>query len=196
MVEGHGTEDHASITCVPNAYLSPLAIPKGGQRPGYGDHLWSMSSRLLIAERLRLDTARVLAMRCDQPVLSNVWWEISVGDEQSERALVVWLNSTLGILSVLSQRTTTEGGWVASKKGDLARLPILDTRSLSPGTLARLGLLFDSVADLEFERLPGMSECPARLALDAGLAEIFDLSPLDGLRRLLASEPVISNQQL
>ena len=155
-----------------------------------------MSSRLLIAERLRLDTARVLAMRCDQPVLSNVWWEISVGDEQSERALVVWLNSTLGILSVLSQRTTTEGGWVASKKGDLARLPILDTRSLSPGTLARLGLLFDSVADLEFERLPGMSECPARLALDAGLAEIFDLSPLDGLRRLLASEPVISNQQL
>ena len=54
MVEGHDTEHRKSMLCSPDSYLSPLAKPKGGQRPGYGDHLWQMgrttpSSRTTLA---------------------------------------------------------------------------------------------------------------------------------------------------
>ena len=196
MVAGHDTEQRKTLTCSPDSYLSPLAEPKGGQRPGYGDHLWQQSSCLLVAERLRLDTNRVVAMRADTRVLSNVWYSVQVEDAATEKAIAVWLNSTLGLLTILAQRTSTEGGWVAMKKGDLEDLPVLDTRQLSPAQLQAMADLFDAMTEAEFERLPGMADCQSRRALDDGVSRILGLPDLATLRALLASEPVVSNRRL
>ena len=196
MVEGHNTEQRRFMTCEPDAYLSPLAQPKGGQRPGYGLHLWQQSGRLLIAERLRLDTGRVVSMRSETRVLSNVWWPVQIEDARFEKALAVWLNSSLGLLTITAQRTSTEGGWVAMKKADLQELPVLNLRCFTPTQLQDLSDLFDQLAEAEFERLPSMGDCPARRALDDGVSEILGLPDLGKLRELLASEPVVSNRRL
>ena len=196
MVEGHDTEQRKSIVCSPDAYLSPLAIPKGGQRPGYGDHLWQQAGRLLISERLWLETTRVIAMRSDTRVLSNVWWPVQMDDAGHEKSLAVWLNSSLGVLTILAQRTSTRGGWVGMKKADLERLPVLDVTAVSADQLQALADLFDSLAEDEFQRLPSMADCSTRRRLDDSLSQILDLPDLAGLRRLLASEPVVSNQRL
>ena len=82
------------------------------------------------------------------------------------------------------------------KKADLVGMPVLDLRAIAPEQLQTLSQLFDDVADHEFERLPAMAECAARRRLDDGLSEILGLPDLDGLRRLLASEPVVSNRRL
>ena len=196
MVAGHDTEQRKSLLFSPDSYLSPLVRPKGGQRPGYGEHLWRKAGRLLVAERLRLDTARVVAMWSETKVLSNVWWPVRVEDMAAEKALAAWLNSSLGLLTILAQRTSTEGGWVAMKKADLEILPILDARAISPSQLQALADLFDSLSEEEFERLPGMAHCPARRSLDDGISEILGLPDLGKLRELLASEPVVSNRRL
>ena len=196
MVEGHDTEQHKSLVCAPDAYLSPLITPKGGQRPGYGEHLWQQAGRLLVTERLRLNTTRVIAMRTDVRVLSNVWWPVKVDEVSHEKALAVWLNSSLGLLTILAQRTSTEGAWVGMKKADLEQLPALDLRALAPEQLQALSQLFDAVAEQEFERLPAMANCSARQHLDDGISEILGLPNLNGLRRLLASEPVVCNRRL
>ena len=196
LVAGHDTEQRKSLICSPDAYLSPLAEPRGGQRPGYGDHLWQQSSHLLVAERLWLETTRVVAMWSEDRVLSNVWWPIRVENHTTEKALVVWLNSSLGLLTILTQRTSTRGGWVAMKKADLEELPVLDTRSLSSDQLDGLSDLFDEMAEAEFERLPGMAHCPARRLLDDGISQILSLPDLGKLRELMASEPVVSNRRL
>ena len=196
LVEGHDTEQRKSITCSPDSYLSTLTVPKGGQKPGYGEHLWRQAARLLVAERVRLNTVRTVAMRVDTRVLSNVWWPVSVEDEPVEKALALWLNSSLGLLTIMSERTSTEGSWVAMKKADLEKLPVLDTRRLTKSQLRRLSQLFDEMAEAEFERLPGMADCPARRRLDDGVSEILGLPDLSNLRRLLASEPVVSNERL
>ena len=196
LVEGHDTDERTSLVCSPNAYLSPLVKPKGGQRPGYGDRLWRQAGRLLVAERLRLDTARVIAMRSEERVLSNVWWPIRVEDIPQEKALAIWLNSSLGLLTTLAQRTSTEGGWGAMKKADLERLPVLDVRQVSALQLQGLARLFDEMVETEFERLPGMVYCPARCALDDTISEILGLPDLAKLRDLLASEPMVSNRRL
>ena len=81
------------------------------------------------------------------------------------------------------------------KKVDLVGMPVLDLRAIAPEQLQTLLQLFDDVAEEEFERLPAMAECAAR-RLDDGLSEILGLPDLDGLRRLLASEPVVSNRRL
>ena len=129
-------------------------------------------------------------------MLSNVWWPIRVQDVPAEKALAVWLNSSPGLLTILAQRTSTRGGWVAMKKADLEELPVLDTRRLSPSQLRGLSDVFDEMAEAEFERLPGMAYRPARQALDDGISRILDMPNLGKLRDLLASEPVVSNQRL
>ena len=135
-------------------------------------------------------------MRSDARVLSNVWWPVRVEDDSMEKALAVWLNSSLGLLTMLAQRTSTEGGWVAMKKADLEELPVLDLRQLTTEQLQGMVGLFDELAESEFERLPGMANCPARHSVDDGLSQILRLPDLENLRRLMATEPVVSNRRL
>ncbi len=119
MVERNESDERTSLTCEPNKWLSPLVKPKGGQKPGYGERLRQMAARLLVAERMWLNTVRVPAMWVNRPVLSNSYWELNVGDESLERALALWFNSSLGLLTLLATRNTTRGPWTALKKGDL-----------------------------------------------------------------------------
>ena len=78
----------------------------------------------------------------------------------------------------------------------MEKLPVLDVRALTTEQLQRLSELFDESAEMEFERLPGMAECPARSALNEGLAAVLGLPDLTGLRKLLATEPVVSNRRI
>ena len=196
MVENHDTEQRKSLATEPNKYLAPLTTARPGRNLKSVAQLWPRAARLLVAERLRLNTARVFSMWSEKQVLSNVWWPVRVEDLEAEKALSLWLNSTLGILTIIAHRTSTEGSWVAMKKADLEELPVLDTRSLAPAQLKCLSDLFDEMADAEFERLPGMVDCPARQALDTGVSHILGLPDLSKLRDLLASEPVVSNRRL
>ena len=196
MVENHDTHQRTRLTTAPDKYLAPLVTARPGRNLKPSDQLWQKAGRLLVAERLRLNTARVIAMRTDVRVLSNVWWPVKVDAVSHEKALAVWLNSSLGLLTLLGQRTSTEGSWVGMKKADLEQLPVLDLRAITPEQLQALSKLFDDVAEDEFERLPAMADCAARRRLDDGLSGILGLPNLDGLRRLLASEPVVSNRRL
>ena len=196
MVENHDTEQRKRLVAAPDKYLAPLAKPRPGRHLKSVAQLWPKAGRLLVAERLRLDTTRVVAMPSETRVLSNVWWPIRVGHVPAEKALVIWLNSSLGLLTILTQRTTTEGGWVAMKKADLEVLPVLDTRRLSQTQVQSLSDLFDGLAEAEFERLPGMATCSTRRSLDDGISRIPGLPNLTKLRDLLASEPVVSNRRL
>ena len=135
-------------------------------------------------------------MCTEMPVLSNVWWAVNIGSHNCEKSITAWLNSSVGLLTLMATRSTTRGGWVALKKADLREMPVLDVRAISESQLQALADLFDELADEEFERLPAMAECAARRRLDEGLAAILGLPDLSGLRRLLATEPVVSNQRL
>ena len=196
MVENHDTNVRRKLTTSPDKYLAPLVTARPGRRLKPLDSLWSKAGRLLVAERLRLNTARIVAMTAESEVLSNVWWPIKTESHSSEKAIAAFLNSSVGLLAFLTIRNTTEGNWVKFKKTDLKELPILDPREISPDQLQALSDLFDRLADAEFERLPGMAECPARMALDEGISDILGLPDLGKLRVLLASEPVVCGRGL
>ena len=196
MVENHDTEQRRSLLTEPDKYLAPLVQPRPRRKLKRVDQLWPKAGRLLFAERLWLETTRVAAMWSETRVLSNVWWPIRTDDVSIEKSLAVWINSSLGLLTILAQRTSTRGGWVAMKKADLEELPVLDPRRLSSTQLQRLSDLFDALSEEEFERLPGMAHCPTRRRLDDGISEILGLPDLATLRDLLASEPVVSNTRL
>ena len=196
MVSGHNTEQRRRLVAEPDKYLAPLPQPRPGRNLKRVDQLWPKAGQLLISERLRLNTARVAAISTDRPVLSNVWWPTKTPDHAWDKALAVYLNSSLGLLTLLATRNTTQGNWVKLKKVDLNETPVLDPRQLTPSQLQRLSDLFDALSEEEFERLPGMAHCPTRKRLDDGISEILGLPDLATLRDLLASEPVVSNRRL
>ena len=170
MVEGHETEQRKFMVTKPDKFLAPLVKPRPGRRLKPLEQLWSKSGRLVVGARFRLNTVRVVALRVKTNVLGSMWWPIRVEDPKFEKALTLWLNSSLGLINLLVVRNTTQGAWVQLKKADLQELPVLDLRAITPAQLQALSELFDSLTEAEFERLPAMALCPARQSLDDGLS--------------------------
>ena len=196
MVENHDTEKRKRLTTQPDKYLAPLVEPRPRRRLKRVEQLWPKAGRLVIGARFRLNTVRIVAMRSDRHVLASMWWPVRIQDESVEKALALWINCSLGLLTLLTTRNTTQGSWVQLKKADLQDLPVLDVRRLSPAQRQDLSRLFDQIAETEFQSLPAMHHCSARHALDEALAQILDLPNLTTLRHLLATEPTISNHRL
>lgn len=197
---GHKTADVCSLAQTPNRYLSPLPTAKEGRHLRKAEDLWPHAGDLLLAERLRLNTQRTTAVRVSKPVLSNVWWPLSLADmrnkEQIGKALTLWLNSTLGLLLLLAHREETEGAWVKFKKPVLGRLPVLDVRLLSAGQRRQLASAYDAVAGETLQPFPHMASDPVRAAMDEAVAQVLDLPDFSILRELLAQEPIICLKRL
>jgi len=152
----------------------------------------------MIAERMWFNTQRALAVRLPHESLSNVWWPFhcTIEDDRFEKALVLWLNSTLGIINVTSHRVSTRGAWVQFKKPHLASMPVLDLWRLSVPQLEQLADGYDVACEQTLRPLPEMAEDPVRAAMDDCISETLGLPSLARLRETLAREPVISLQPL
>jgi len=195
---GHDSDKVTSMNQQPNQYLSPLSTPHRGRKLRKTEDLWPLAGTLLLAERLRLNTQRVVAVRLDRPVLSNVWWPVTLRKHSPpvEKALTLWLNSTLGLLVLLSHREETEGSWVDFKKPVLSAMPVLDCSKLSPERLSKLATAFDEIADSALLPLPRMGSDPIHEKIDKAISEALGLPDLNPLQRLLAQEPIVSSNRL
>jgi len=133
------------------------------------------ASRVLVPDRIRWNTAHVVALYCTEPVISNIFYAIrlKVSDkvmEYAEKAFVLWLNTTWGMLTVVLSREETEGAWTSLKIGQWRLLKVLDVSALSLGTLESLAKVFDEYAGKALKRIPEQFDPndpdPVRLGID------------------------------
>jgi hypothetical protein len=190
----HDSDRVRTLALAPNAYLVPRTAPAAGRPLRDAGLLWGRAGRLLIAERLWLNTHRLTAGRTDKPVLGNVWWPCrpreGVGPAE-EKALCLWLNSTPGLIVLLAHRTETRGAWVEFKKPTLENMPVPDLKELGPAVTDALAGAFDRLKDRELGRLPELAQDPVRAEIDGAVEAALGLPPLGGLRELLAREPIV-----
>ncbi len=195
---GHSTDLVRHLSQTPNRHLSPLGRPLPG-RPRRDPHLlWSRSGRLLIAERLRLNTVRVLSVYLDRQVLSNTWWPFvaftggSVPAEEIERILVLWLNSTLGVISLIAARVDTEGAWVDLKKPSLEATIVMNASVLSREQRRMLIETYEEISEQDFLRLLEINHDVVRSRVDSAIMTAFGCSEdLAVLREMLSVEPLM-----
>jgi hypothetical protein len=184
----------------PNGYLTPLAAAKPGRPLRRLEHLWPLAGRILLAERLRLNTQRLTAVMLPEEVLSNMWWTFfSRGDQFAENAakvLTLWLNSSLAFLVLVVNREETQGAWGKFKKPVLESMPVLNTASLNKRQLKKLTSTYDKVATQTLQPFPFMATDKVRAAVDAAFAEALGLPDFSVLRTLLAQEPVVCLNRL
>jgi hypothetical protein len=195
---GHEAETMRCLTLKANAYLSPRSKK---QLPSLNaEHLWQYASNCVFVERLRVNTQNLVAARINKPVLSNVWWTFKLNRKklsiQREKALVLWSNSTLGLLILLSNREETEGAWIGFKKGTLEELPILNVDDLTEIQLKKLASTYDEIADKSLQPFPQMAIDPVREEIDNAIANALNLPDFSVLRELLAQEPVVCLKRL
>lgn len=193
-VWGQSSQSHTSMGQRPNRWLRPLERPRSGRPLRRVRDLWARAGRVLIAERMRLNTMRLLAAYTAEPVLANVWWTLVLRDlgEDFEKAMVLWLNSTLGVMISLGHRSETEGPFVDFKKPVLTGMPVLDVSSLPRESVRILSEAFDANRDQDLAPLGLIAEDQVRTRLDSAVCEALGLPDIGALREALGREPILT----
>jgi hypothetical protein len=179
----HGGEESVRTRMLvkPNAFADPRT--DSARRIFEGN-----ASRVLVPDRIWWDTAHVIALYSTEPVISNIFYAVRLKvpgsvREYAEKAFVLWLNTTWGILTVLLNREETRGRWTRLKMGQWRLLKVLDVTALNQGVLEKLASIFDVYADKALRRIPEQFDPrnpdPARLAIDKSFVKVFNPSVSD-----------------
>lgn len=169
--------------------------PRG---PDYGPHLWKRAGRILIIERLRTNTHRLVAVRFEADILGNTWWAFkpdSLSTEQ-EKVLSLWLNASLSVLLLFGRRVVTQGAWMQMKQPAWESMPVLDVRALGSNKLNALAEAYDNLCGENLEAIAGLAHDPTRRKIDEAIAGALGLPDLSPIRELLAREPGLTARDI
>ncbi|MDR3323728.1 MAG: SAM-dependent methyltransferase [Zoogloeaceae bacterium] len=181
----------------PNSGLTPRTVASRGRKLKEAGGIAASAGRILLVERTRTTTHRVLAVGFDEAVLGNTWWALkSEMSVEQEKALLLWLNSTPSLLLMLARRVTTEGAWMQVKKPQWAAMPVLDVRHLAADSLSHLAAAYDDLSARELQALAKLAGDPVRAEIDAALSAVLGLPDMKPLRQLLAREPGLTGKSL
>jgi hypothetical protein len=130
----------------------------------------------------------------------NAWPSIKLKTPDQEKALVVWGNTSLGLLLHWWHSNKQQSGRGRIGVFSLKTLPILDVTCLSAQQLASASQIYNAMKEREFRPFNEIDHDPARAELDSRFAiEVIGMSavmaasggPLALLREKLAKEPSI-----
>lgn len=196
----HDAKKVVTIAQKPNATL--IARTKATALPGRplrdAKAMWKKAGKMLLVSRLRSNTHRVLAIGLPKPTLGNTWWgfDDSAMTVEQRKALLLWFNGTLSILSYFGRRAITEGAWMQMKKPAWASMPVLDVRALTPAKLNVLAGAYDRLSECKMAPIAQLDRDQVRQEIDATLGKVLGLPDLSAVRELLAREPGLTAQDI
>lgn len=175
-------------------------------KPTQGDRAskyWGMRGRLMLPTRVRLNTVRMLAVRLTEPALGSGWvpCRVKASEEidahDAEKVLCVYLNSSLGILATLGNRSARVPAYSQLSMDDLKRLVVPNIASLSPRAAREVAGCFDQLAESRMMTIASAPNCETRHALDRSVAAAFDIDEglIADVRKELAAEPSMTGKR-
>jgi len=135
----------------------------------------------------------------------RAWPSITLGSTEQEKALVLWANSSLGLLLRWWHGNKQQAGRGSIGVSALALLPVLDVTKLSRQALAKMVAIFDDTKGRELRPVNEIAQDTVRAEIDTRLATealgfppelVAPDGPLDLLRQKLALEPSITGSKL
>ncbi len=192
----HKTDVTQSMAAETDAYITP----KPGKEKQAGN-LWKRRGRLLLPMRVRLNTVRTLGVRVEHPALGSAWTpckpRVPEADaETMEKALCVYLNSSVGVLALLGDRSNKALSYPRFSMDDLKKIPVPDFAAVD-GAAERLAKAYDAHAKDVFLPLPRMNDCRTRRALDRAVADALGLGAeaVSAIRRSFVEEPSVTGRR-
>ncbi len=130
----------------------------------------------------------------------NAWLSISLSSLEHEKALVVWANTSFGLLVHWWQTSKQQAGRGRGGREMLHSFPVLDVSKLTEEHLTKMVDIFDQMCHKELLPFHEIDHDPVRRELDELVARrvlgideclLVDNGPLDILRKKLSCEPSI-----
>ena len=167
-------------------------------KPGFrARHLaanyWAQRGNLLISTDPRLTTLRVLAVHCDPPTLGSRWvpcTALNAAPDVWSKAMVVWLNSSLGILATIAFSTLHTAGRLKMSQDAIRNICV---PALTDEAALAMAAIFENRQQDTLLRLAQNRTDETRLALDAAVIDILGADPetVTRVRNALADEPSV-----
>ena len=193
----HKTDVTQSMGAETDAHITP----KPGKEK-QAMNLWKRRGRLLLPMRARLNTVRAMGVLLEDPALGSAWTPCKprrvrgIGTETLEKALCVYLNSSVGVLGLLGDRSNKAPSYPRFSMDDLKKMPVPDFGAIGRRAAARLAEAYDAHAGDALLPLPSMAECSTRRALDRAVADAlgFEVEAVSIIRRSLVEEPSLTGR--
>ena len=191
------SETQRSLNNAPDARL----VPKQNDNIV---ELWERSGYLHISRDVRYTSQRVLATKSGTRALGvRSWFTLTIRDiaddrrEMAESALVVWLNTTFGMLLHANHANRSQLGRGTGNRTMLRTLPVLDVRRLTDEQLEGAHNMYLEMQDREFEPFFMCAVDSARIEIDGRFVRevsglnVGAVASVRDLGVLLAQEPSI-----
>ena len=108
-----------------------------------------------------------------------------------------FLNSSVGVLSILGSRSNKIPSYPRFSIDDLRNLVVPNFEDLGQAALQKLEQAYDSNALKTLLPMPQMDACPVRLALDATVSDALNLEMemVAAIRRGITNEPSVTGKR-
>ena len=193
----HDTAITQSMAAQSDTHISVVA-----NKAGLAERYWEQRGRLLLPQRMRLNTVRVFGVVMDTPVLGGAWTPCKMRDavadkDVAEKALCAYLNSSVGVLAMLAKRSNKAPAYPNFSLDDLRNLPVPDFTAIGSNAAMQLAAAYDAHASDILLPLPQMDTDPTRRALDAAVTAALGLDGEETatIRRHLAAEPSVTGRR-
>ena len=192
----HDTEVTQTIASKPDFNIS--AKP---EKAHLADRYWQQRSRLLLPERVRLNTVRIMAVRLPSPMVGSAWAPCNLNwnsdNAIAEKSLCVYLNSTIGMLAYLGNRSARIQAYSQFSLDDLNRLIVPNFAVMDAESVQTLADAYDANAQATLSPLPDIAVCQTRAALDRAVCAALgiDEETVATIRQQLAAEPSVTGKR-
>ena len=167
--------------------------------------IWTISSHCHFNRDFRFNSqSTAMQFTSMKTIGGRAWPSIKLTNEEQEKALVLWANSSLGLLLHWWHANKQQSGRGSVGVSALESLPVLDITKLTASQLAKAIAIFDEMKHKELRPVNEIANDAVRSEIDTRLAiEVLgfpaELAASDGplalLRQKLALEPSISGSK-
>ena len=223
--DGRGIRDHFKRSEIPDAnattalydhktaYVQSMSVGhdtyivpnKGSEKQAAA--LWAKRGTLLLAMRARLNTVRAVSVRLPHRTLGSAWvpckpsrepypTDTNYWVEAVEKAICAYLNSTLGILAIVGNRSIRDLSYSQFSMDDLNKISVPDFAKHDAQKVIAMASAYDAMCNMTLLPLQQMEECDTRKALDHAIISALGIAPelVADIRRELAREPSVTGK--
>ena len=199
----HKTDVTQKMLAQSDTYIQP----KPGKAKQAHD-LWAKRGTLMLVTRARLNTVRCISVHMNEKVLGSLWVPCKFGfdfrdsqmqrsyEELIEKAACAYLNSTVGVLAILGDRTNKIPSYPHFSMDDLNRIPVPNFNALEEAQVAQLAQAYDAHCQSILLPLPQIMADETRQNLDEAIIAALDIDReiIAKIRHELSREPSITGK--
>ena len=193
----HDTDVTQSMAAKPDSHI--VAKPP---KAHLAEKYWEQRSSLLLPHRLFLPTARVITVCVGNPALGSAWTPCRPSPSKVDPSLVksafcAYLNSSIGVLALLGNRSNKKPTYPNISIDDLRKLVVPHFAAIGHTGLCELAAAYDAHAEDVLLPLPEMDSDPIRRELDAAVVSALglDQETVATIRRNLSLEPSVTGKR-